>query len=46
MARWTDYRGVDPENDYQLTTGADNPGGDFQTLGIPTYYILRVNVNR
>ena len=46
IARWTDYRGVDPENDYNLTTGADNPGGDFQTLGIPTYYILRVNVNR
>lgn len=46
LARWTDYRGVDPENDYQLTTGADNPGGDFQTLGIPTYYILRVNINR
>ncbi len=46
LARWTDYRGVDPENDYQLTTGADTPGGDFQTLGIPTYFIFRVNVNR
>jgi TonB-linked SusC/RagA family outer membrane protein len=46
VARWTDYRGVDPENDYNLTTGADNPGGDFQTIGIPSYYILRVNINR
>lgn len=46
LARWTDYRGVDPENDYQVTTGADNPGGDFQTLGIPSYYILRFNINR
>ncbi|MBK6488293.1 MAG: SusC/RagA family TonB-linked outer membrane protein [Gemmatimonadetes bacterium] len=46
IARWTDYRGVDPENDYQVTTGADSPGGDFQTLGIPSYYILRVNINR
>ena len=46
LARWTQYRGVDPENDYQVTTGADTPGGDFQGLGLPTYYILRVNINR
>jgi len=46
VARWTDYRGVDPENDYQVTTGADAAGGDFQTLGLPSYYILRVNINR
>ncbi|MCC6318380.1 MAG: SusC/RagA family TonB-linked outer membrane protein [Gemmatimonadaceae bacterium] len=46
IAKWTKYRGVDPENDYQLTTGADSPGGDFQTLGLPSYYILRVNINR
>jgi len=43
---WTDYRGVDPENSYNITTGSDAAGGDFQTLGIPSYYILRVNVNR
>lgn len=46
VARWTDYRGVDPENDFQVTTGADAAGGDFQTLGLPSYYILRVNINR
>ncbi len=46
VARWTDYRGVDPENDYNITTGTDNAGGDFQTVGIPSYYILRVNINR
>lgn len=46
VARWTDYRGVDPENDYQVTTGADAAGGDFQTIGIPSYYILRFNLSR
>jgi TonB-linked SusC/RagA family outer membrane protein len=46
VARWTDYRGVDPESDFNLTTGTDNAGGDFQTIGLPSYYILRVNINR
>ncbi|MCC6931293.1 MAG: SusC/RagA family TonB-linked outer membrane protein [Gemmatimonadaceae bacterium] len=46
LARWTAYRGVDPENDYQVTAGVDTPGGDFQGLGLPSYYILRVNINR
>lgn len=39
-AKWTNYRGVDPENDYTATTGGDNPS-DFQSFGAPTYYILR-----
>ncbi len=46
LARWTEYRGVDPENDYQVTTGADAAGGDFQGIGLPTYYVFRVNINR
>ena len=46
LMRWTNYRGVDPENDYQVTTGADAAGGDFQGLGLPTYYVFRVNINR
>ena len=46
LALWTKYRGVDPENDYQVTTGADAAGGDLQGLGLPSYYILRVNINR
>lgn len=46
VARWTDYRGVDPESDYNITTGTDNAGGDFQSIGLPSYYIIRVNINR
>lgn len=46
VARWTDYRGVDPESDYNITTGTDNAGGDFQSIGLPSYYIVRVNINR
>lgn len=40
LAKWTNYRGVDPENDYTATAGGDNPS-DFQSFGAPTYYILR-----
>ncbi len=40
IAKWTKYRGVDPENDYTATAGSDNPS-DFQGFGAPTYYILR-----
>lgn len=42
-AKWTNYRGVDPENDYTATAGGDNPS-DFQSFGAPTYYILRFNL--
>jgi len=40
--KWSKYRGVDPENDFQVTDGGDNPS-DFQTMGIPTYFIFKFN---
>ena len=45
LATWTGYRGVDPENDYLVTstTTRDAPS-DFQTAGPATYYILRMNI--
>lgn len=43
VARWSKYRGVDPENDYTVTDGGDLPN-DFQTFGSPSYYILRLNI--
>ena len=41
--KWTKYRGVDPESDYTVTDGTDNPS-DFQTMGAPTYFILKFNL--
>ncbi len=41
--RWTDYRGVDPENDYQATDDVDTPS-DFQTVGPASNFIFRVNI--
>jgi hypothetical protein len=41
---WTDYRGVDPETEFNATTGSDAPS-EFQTLGPPTFWIFRVNLN-
>ena len=41
ITRWTQYRGVDPETDFTNLTG-DSPS-EFQTLGPPSYLILRVN---
>ncbi|HJU74871.1 MAG TPA: SusC/RagA family TonB-linked outer membrane protein [Gemmatimonadaceae bacterium] len=40
---WTAYRGTDPESDFQATVDNDVPS-EFQTLGPPTYFILRLNV--
>ena len=41
---WTKYRGLDPEVD-RLAGGSNNaPPEEFQTMGIPTYYTLRLNV--
>jgi TonB-linked SusC/RagA family outer membrane protein len=39
---WTAYRGVDPEADFSGSSG-DSPS-EFQTLGPPTYFILRINL--
>jgi hypothetical protein len=40
---WTAYRGVDPESDYQATVDNNVPS-EFQTLGPPTYFIVRLNI--
>ena len=40
---WTDYRGTDPESDFQATVDNDVPS-EFQTLGPPTYFIVRLNL--
>jgi TonB-linked SusC/RagA family outer membrane protein len=40
---WTDYRGTDPESDFQATVDNDVPS-EFQTLGPPSYFIVRLNV--
>ncbi|HET6680797.1 MAG TPA: SusC/RagA family TonB-linked outer membrane protein [Gemmatimonadaceae bacterium] len=42
LAVWTDYRGVDPETEFN-GTASDAPS-EFQTLGPPSYFILRVNL--
>jgi TonB-linked SusC/RagA family outer membrane protein len=43
VAKWTDYRGVDPESDFVSTTGSDTPS-EFQTIAPPSYLILRLNL--
>jgi TonB-linked SusC/RagA family outer membrane protein len=43
VAKWTDYRGVDPESDFVATTGSDSPS-EFQTIAPPSYLIFRFNV--
>jgi len=43
VAKWTAYRGVDPENDFTGASAVDAPA-DFQTFGAPTYFILRLNL--
>ena len=40
---WTKYRGLDPEIDF--ASGESNDfGSEFQTMGSPTYFILRLNL--
>ncbi|MDQ3951233.1 MAG: TonB-dependent receptor, partial [Gemmatimonadota bacterium] len=44
---WTEYRGLDPDNDRlaSASVAAQNgPPEEFQTLGVPTYFILRLNL--
>ena len=43
LAVWTNYRGVDPENDYLATSGGDAPS-DFQTIGPASYWVFRINL--
>ncbi|HEY2850416.1 MAG TPA: TonB-dependent receptor [Gemmatimonadaceae bacterium] len=44
VAKWTKYRGVDPENDFTAANANSNNPSDFQTFGPPTYFIARVNL--
>lgn len=44
VAKWTKYRGVDPENDFTAANSGSNNPSDFQTFGAPTYFIARVNL--
>ncbi len=41
---YTKYRGVDPEIDRTAGDSGDSPD-EFQTLGPPSYFILRLNVH-
>ena len=42
LATWTNYRGVDPENDFNVTSS--EVASDFQTIGSAAYYVIRVNL--
>jgi TonB-linked SusC/RagA family outer membrane protein len=44
LGTWSKYRGIDPENNYQVTAGGTDAGSDFQTIGSASYWILRVNL--
>jgi TonB-linked SusC/RagA family outer membrane protein len=41
---WTNYRGLDPDNDRLAGESNNGPPDEFQTLGVPTYFIFRVNL--
>jgi TonB-linked SusC/RagA family outer membrane protein len=40
---WTKYRGTDPESGFNTTNGTEAPS-EFQTVGPPSYFIVRVNL--
>jgi TonB-linked SusC/RagA family outer membrane protein len=48
LSIWTSYRGLDPDNDRLAgednANGANAPPEEFQTLGIPSYFVFRVNL--
>ena len=43
LGTWSKYRGIDAENNYQITDGSD-AGSDFQTIGLASYWTLRFNL--
>ena len=43
LKTWTKYRGTDPETDFTASETGNVPQ-DFQTVGPPSYFILRINV--
>lgn len=43
LGLWTKYRGSDPESGFNTTSGTETPQ-EFQTVGPPSYFIMRLNV--
>ena len=43
LGTWSKYRGIDPENNYQITDGSE-AGSDFQTIGLASYWTVRFNL--
>jgi TonB-linked SusC/RagA family outer membrane protein len=41
---WTNYRGLDPDNDRLAGESGNAPPDEFQTLGIPAYFVVRLNL--
>jgi len=41
---WTKYRGLDPEIDRQAGVSTNGAPEEFQTMGTPSYFILRLNL--
>jgi hypothetical protein len=41
---WTGYRGLDPDVDRFAGASSNAPPEEFQTMGIPTYFIVRLNL--
>jgi hypothetical protein len=47
LSLWTSYSGLDPEVDRlagQAAATVNAPPEEFQTMGIPTYFVVRVNL--
>jgi hypothetical protein len=40
---WTKYRGTDPESGFNTNDGTEAPS-EFQTVGPPSYFIMRFNI--
>jgi TonB-linked SusC/RagA family outer membrane protein len=43
LGTWSNYRGIDPENNFQVSASSDT-GSDFQTIGLASYWTLRFNL--
>lgn len=41
---WTNYRGIDPEIDRLAGDSSNGPPEEFQTMGLPSYFTLRLNL--
>jgi TonB-linked SusC/RagA family outer membrane protein len=39
------YKGVDPENDFTITSSTANAPNDFQTMGAPSFFTARLSIN-